>query len=111
MRTWAFWKGGKNEREKGLVARFHPYRYATFCALARVDVTDEKAAAAGLPPVDGMNVWPLISGQNSTSPRVDLPLSKQTLISGRYKIVTGKSQYSVWTGPQYPNTTSGPVKE
>ena len=48
--------------------------YTTFCALAGVDPTDHKAAAAGLPPVDGLNMWPLLSGQNGTSPRDEVPI-------------------------------------
>ena len=79
--------------------------YATFCSIAGVDPTDERAAKAKLPPIDSMNMWPLISGQNSTSPRVDIPLSHQTLISGPYKILTGKVSLAGWTGPQFPNST------
>ena len=47
-------------------------RYTTFCGLAGVDPTDERAAAAGLPPVDGHDLWPLISGANATSPRTEV---------------------------------------
>ena len=79
--------------------------YATFCALAGVDPTDDRAAKAKLPPVDSMNMWPLISGQNATSPRVDIPLSEKTLISGPYKILTGTVPQAGWTGPQFPNGT------
>ncbi len=43
--------------------------YSTFCALAGVDPTDESAAKAKLPPIDSLNMWPLISGENLTSPR------------------------------------------
>ena len=77
--------------------------YATFCSLAGVDPTDEKAAAAKLPPIDSLNMWPLISGLNSTSPRTDIPVSNKTLISGQYKIITGKVSHAGWTGPHYPN--------
>ncbi len=79
--------------------------YGTFCGLAGVDPTDTKAAAANLPPVDSMDMWPLISGQNSTSPRVDIPISNKTLISGDYKILVGDVHSAGWTGPIYPNTT------
>ena len=79
--------------------------YATFCSLAGVDPTDEKAAKANLPPIDSMNMWPLISGQNSTSPRVDIPVTNNTLISGDYKILTGDIREAGWTGPHYPNST------
>ena len=79
--------------------------YSTFCALAGVDPTDDRAAKAKLPPIDSLNVWPLISGQNSTSPRVDIPISNTTLISGDYKILVGNVDQAGWTGPVYPNTT------
>ena len=80
--------------------------YATFCSLAGVDPTDEAAAKANLPPIDSLNMWPLISGQNSTSPRTDIPASHNTLISGDYKIITGSLRYSIYTGPQFPNETT-----
>ena len=78
--------------------------YATFCALAGVDPADEKAQAAKLPPVDGLNMWPMLSGQNMTSPRTEIPLSPG-LISGDYKILVSNISFSVWTGPVFPNTT------
>ena len=80
--------------------------YATFCALAGVDPTDTQAAKASLPPIDSLNMWPLISGQNSTSPRVDIPISMTTLISGNYKILMGNNGKAGWTGPVYPNNTN-----
>lgn len=50
-------------------------RYATFCHLSNLDPTDRRAAAAGdVPPIDSLNVWPLISGANKTSPRATMPL-------------------------------------
>lgn len=79
--------------------------FATFCYLAGIDPKDERAAKANLPPVDSLNMWPLISGQNSTSPRVDIPISNMTLISGPYKILTGMVPQAGWTGPHYPNTS------
>ena len=79
--------------------------YATFCALAGVDPTDTQAAKANLPPIDSLNMWPLISGQNSTSPCVDIPISMTTLISGDYKILMGNNGNAGWSGPVYPNNT------
>ena len=79
--------------------------YATFCALAGVDPTDDRAAKANLPPIDSLNMWPLISGQNSTSPRTDIPISQVALISGDYKILIGTVGDAGWTGPIYPNST------
>ncbi|XP_065179088.1 arylsulfatase B-like [Sycon ciliatum] len=78
--------------------------YATFCSLAGVDKHDTRAEAAKLPAVDGLDMWPVLSGQNMTSPRTEIPLSPG-LISGDYKILVSKVQMAGWTGPKYPNQT------
>ena len=80
--------------------------FSTFCNLAGVDPTDEVAAAANLPPIDSINMWPLISGVSSTSMRVDIPVSYNTLISKNYKILTGEMLQAGWTGPKFPNDTN-----
>lgn len=80
--------------------------FSTFCFLAGVDPVDAAVAGANLPPIDSLNMWPHISGQNSTSPRVDIPVSINTIISGNYKIMTGTMLQAGWTGPQYPNATN-----
>ena len=51
--------------------------YATFCHLAGVSAVDMKAAGATppLPPVDSINLWPLISGNVTASPRVEWALT------------------------------------
>lgn len=48
--------------------------YATLAHLANVDPTDKKAASAGLPPIDSINIWSYLNGENSTSPRKELIL-------------------------------------
>lgn len=61
--------------------------YATFCHLAGIDTpTDPVAEAAGLPPIDSLNMWPVITGANKTSPRHSLHVSPYTLIQGEYKV-------------------------
>ena len=51
-------------------------RYATFAALAGVtNLYDHRAATAGLPQPDGLDMWPMVSGANVTSPRVEVVLS------------------------------------
>ncbi|XP_065828565.1 arylsulfatase B-like [Oscarella lobularis] len=89
--------------------------YATFCSLAGVDSADSKASAAHLPPVDGMNMWPFISGQTKESPRTEIPIGSnglnhshgvEALVSGDYKLLYGKIVEAGWTGPQYPNETN-----
>jgi arylsulfatase I/J len=91
--------------------------YATFCALAGVDATDERAAAAGLPPIDSLNLWPLLSGANATSPRAEVVLGQPFVSSANsigdpflgvqaliradgWKLVIGTTHENVWTGPQ-----------
>jgi arylsulfatase I/J len=99
--------------------------YTTFCGLAGVDHRDQKAEAAGLPPVDGMDMWPLLSGANSTSPRTEVPLGAQqsdmglpgspypaaTVVQGiiradGWKLLIGNVTQNIWTGPTYPNKTT-----
>eukprot|EP00054_Salpingoeca_dolichothecata_P026650 m.191866 g.191866 ORF g.191866 m.191866 type:complete len:326 (-) comp25724_c0_seq10:103-1080(-) len=105
--------------------------YATVCFLAGVDPTDQKAKAAGLPPIDSLNMWPLVSGQNMTSPRTIIPLGTPgshpmvvgdspevtvrgtagALIVGDYKIIVGTVCNSVWGGLYYPNATTKPPED
>eukprot|EP00118_Oscarella_pearsei_P000690 m.5568 g.5568 ORF g.5568 m.5568 type:complete len:527 (+) comp13516_c0_seq1:166-1746(+) len=90
--------------------------YATFCHLAGEDWFDEQAEEAGLPPVDSLNVWPLISGQNGTSPRTEFfmgPIFYQheqingyALIENNFKILLGDHGFATWTGPASPNITN-----
>jgi len=90
--------------------------YATFSLLAGVDPTDN---VKGLPPIDSLNVWPLVTGDNTTSPRVEIPLSSFNgmngdpiainFISGPYKLIQGIEAFASWTGKQYPNNTGTPV--
>ena len=80
--------------------------FATFCALAGIDPHDARAAAAGLPPVDGLDVWPAVVGAPSApSPRAEVHLSAQALLAWPHKLVTGVQPMTGWTGPVYPNNT------
>jgi arylsulfatase I/J len=49
--------------------------YSTFSAMIGVDPFDTKAEKAGLPPIDGYNMWPMISGKNLTSPRTEIVIN------------------------------------
>ena len=53
--------------------------FATFLALARVPLAPSHpeidSSGAALPPSDGLNMWPFLSGEVSHSPRVEIPLS------------------------------------
>ena len=85
--------------------------YATVCALAGVDPRDDRAAAANLPAVDSLNLWPYLAGEASTSPRVRVHLSDTALVDGEYKIIINNAEFACWGGPLYPNasTASGPL--
>jgi len=71
--------------------------YATFCALAGVPMYDIVANASRLPPVDGLNQWPLLSGEISDGqgPRTEMHISPVTLIQGRWKLLTGSDPGSI----------------
>ena len=96
--------------------------YATFAALAGVDPTDKKCAASRLgaacPPLDSLDMWPLLAGVNGTSPRTELMLASPNDASGvhltgsaligeggRFKLVRG-TQTGFFPGPHMPNSTN-----
>ena len=109
-------KAVRGTKTEGLMAGWD--WYATFAALAGEDPTDHKAAAARLPPIDSFNLWPLLSGQNKTSPRSELAIGEAVgtmktgfgptlvggLISGQYKVLLGQIDQAGWPGPVYPTT-------
>ena len=80
--------------------------YATLLGLAGVDPIDHNATAAGVPQIDSLDVWPLLSGTNTTSPRVEIPISAGALVAWPYKLVRGLNWWSGYTGPVYPNASS-----
>jgi len=130
IRAVAFATGGhvpssrRGTKETGLIA-IQDF-YATYAALAKVDPTDHKAAAGGLPPIDSLNMWPLLSGHNATSPRTEIQIGDTSamtpngdgktlvggLIWGRYKLLLGapdklyRISQDVRTGPSWPNSSS-----
>ncbi|KAG7374800.1 twin-arginine translocation pathway signal protein [Nitzschia inconspicua] len=86
--------------------------YATLPALAGVNVHDKEYQLSlqddkRVPPVDGVDVWPLISGQSSPSEhRKEIPLSQQALIVDNFKLLWNKSKnisMAGWTYSDYPN--------
>jgi len=94
--------------------------YSTFAALAGVDPTDERAAAAGLPPIDSVDVGPAIWGGAKTSPRTEVPIgtsddtdnSGNTLVqalievASGLKLIIGDTDPAFFQGPTYPNASS-----
>lgn len=82
--------------------------YGTFCSMAGVDPTDTWAKKSGLPPVDSLDMWPLLMGQNLTSPRTTILVTKNLLISGKWKYVFNNTNMieAANGGPQYPNAST-----
>jgi len=80
--------------------------YATFCALAGVDAADTSAEEHGLPAVDALDMWPLISGETDASPRTLLPISDSVLIEGDYKLALTGEAWGVWQGIYFPNSST-----
>ena len=80
--------------------------YSTYSALAGVSPADPTGEAAGVPPVDGLNMWPMLSGANLTSPRREIYVDDGALIVGDYKLLTAKMSSAAWPGPVYPNASS-----
>lgn len=86
--------------------------YATYCGLAGGSpsfcVADGPAAESGLPAIDSLDVWPLLSGINTTSPRIEIPVDVGALIQGRYKLLIHDVPFgtALWEGPTYPNASS-----
>ena len=101
--------------------------YATVLeGIAGLDPADKEAEAAGLPPIDSVNLWPYLSGATSTSPRTQVPmgttadpkdiwLSKNDIVvhgmvetdgANVWKLLLGAVPQNIWTGPEFPNATS-----
>ena len=82
---------------------------------------DKRAAAAGLPPVEGHNLWPLLSGANATGPRTEVwlgsggagdednsksPIVQALIRADGYKVLYGNVIENTWTSAFYPNATT-----
>lgn len=108
VRAAAFVSGGLVEARKGTkedgVIHIADW-YTTLTSLAGLDKTDVAAAKHGLPPVDSVDMWPLLSGQVKASPRHELPMSKDALISGPWKLLRNAQSLAIWQGPLSPNET------
>jgi arylsulfatase I/J len=86
--------------------------YATVAGIAGVDPTDHRAAAAGLPPIDGLNMMPYFTGEVDKSPRTfifnDVNTAVIQINDTLWKIITGEEGSACWMGPQYPNASGNP---
>lgn len=71
--------------------------YGTFCYLAGADPNDMVAVNNGLPNVDSINQWPVLSGETTTTQRTELQVSPVTLIDygGKWKLLTGADPGSI----------------
>merc|ERR1712048_708492 len=69
--------------------------YATFCHLAGVDATDDVAIGNKLPDIDGVNQWPVLSGQTTKNQRSEIMVSPVTLIDWPWKLLTGPDPGSI----------------
>ena len=130
IRVAAFASGGylptavRGTMSEGLAAGWD--WYATFCSLAGVDPHDKRAEAAGLPPIDGHDLWPLISGENTTSPRTRVVVGSNAggdfsgrtsgatrvgaIVTPQWKIIVGDGpggelDFACHPGPTSPNNT------
>jgi hypothetical protein len=137
FRVCAFLNGGflaPALRGKQITGMMHIVDWwATLSVLTGGNATDPKAAAAGpawpggplLPAPDSLDMWPMLSGANTTSPRDTLVLRMVPSAPGadeqgaiiktltlphstshaRMKLVTG-SQGGYWGGQYAPNKTA-----
>merc|ERR1711934_775430 len=61
--------------------------YGTLCGLAGVSPQDAEAEASGLPPVDSFDMWPMLSGENKTSPRETILVTSELILHNQWKYV------------------------
>ena len=117
VRALAFANGGlipENMRGKATQGFIHLADwYTTFCKLASVDSSD---SGPGKFDVDGLDVWPIISGETTTTPHDHIVLGfnytygrhadQGAIIMGDYKLIIGP-QYqtcdeNMWSPLDYP---------
>jgi arylsulfatase A-like enzyme len=114
VRAVAFVSGGYlDPTRRGLVME-EPIHIADWYKTLTVGLAGIEEDALGddsqdgtFPPIDSLNVWPLLAGTTDRSPRKEIPLSWKSLIHGEYKLIWAETvQQSGWTGPVYPNASS-----
>lgn len=95
--------------------------YATACALAGVDPTDHRAAAAGLPPIDSLDFSAVLLGTNMTSPRTEIAIGSSddsdhtgnTIVAGLIDadgwklIIPGNVDPAFYQGPVFRASGAG----
>ena len=116
-------KARRGKKEGGLIALWD--WWATFSALGGALPADVKSDAFGLPAIDSLNMWPLISGADTKSPRENLIIGApsvttatvatgaallmhtvvQGIIEPPYKLLLGNVGIPLWTSTTSPNST------
>ena len=116
VRVLAFVNGGLlPEKMKGEVTDVMTHLadwYPTFCNLAGVDPSD---SGPGKYPVDGVDLWPYITGEDTTNPHDEIVLGvnftrghpeQGALIAGKYKLIVGRQDDGcaslMWAPKNYP---------
>lgn len=80
--------------------------YPTFCLLAGADPVDDAMLGGKLRPIDGVDVWPLLTGANATQPRALTPTTEVSIIDAQdsitwWKLITLAGESGYYT----PNAT------
>lgn len=83
--------------------------YPTFCVLAGADPTNDVVFKGKMRSIDGVNVWPLLTGSNLTSPRPLTPVTEVSIVDSSnprqwWKLITlaGESGYYTENATQLP---------
>lgn len=86
--------------------------YTTFCNLAGVDASDGVVIDGVVHDIDGVDVWPMLTGENITQPRPITPVTESSIIDASsranwWKLVTlaGQSNYYYKNQTQIPGTS------
>lgn len=80
--------------------------YATFCGLAGVDAKDDHD---GVPSLDSLDQWSLISGASQDAVRTEVFPGSGVLIQDNYKLMATGAGTAKWSGPLYPKVkATGP---
>ena len=82
--------------------------YATFAGLAGVDPTDHSAAAANLPPIDSVDLWPYLSGATTSSPRTRLAIGSTSCDDPAVPTCT-RASTSFWTASHAFSSPAPPL--
>ena len=120
VRVIAFANGGfPPEAVKGTTSKAFIHIadwYITFCKLASVFPSD---SGPGKFPVDGLDVWPILTGESSTTAHEEIVLgydfvTSGAIIAGDYKLIVNQTYHQcddlMWTSLDYP-CKDGPTGE